>query len=189
MILDRSFYERDTVLVARELLGKILVRVIDGHKLSGMIVETEAYRSSDDPASHSYRGMRERNKIMFGPVGYSYVYLIYGMYNCFNIVAKDKSRDAGAVLIRAIEPLEGIEIMRKNRNASLSNLTNGPGKVTKALMIDKSLNGIDVTKEGVLYVMNGYEVEQERIGASPRIGIRVGLDKHWRFFIKDKAVV
>ena len=154
-----------------------------------MIVETEAYRSSDDPASHSYRGITNRNKVMFGEVGYSYVYFTYGMYYCLNIVAKDADTKAGAVLIRAIEPLEGIDVMKRNRGKELYNLTNGPGKLTQALKIDKSLNGIDVTKEGVLYLINGYKIDESRIEATTRIGIKVALDKQWRFYIKDNRFV
>ncbi len=186
-MLDRRFYTRDTVKVARDLLGKILVRRIGEHKLSGIIVETEAYRSSDDPASHSYRGMTNRNRVMFGEVGYSYVYFTYGMYYCLNIVAKDTDTMAGAVLIRALEPLEGIDIMKKNRMKELYNLTNGPGKLTQALMIDKSLNSIDVTKEGALYIINGYKIDE--IEATPRIGIKTALDKYWRFYVKDNRFV
>ncbi len=186
-MLDRRFYARDTVKVARDLLGKILVRRINNHRLSGMIVETEAYRSSDDPASHSYRGMTDRNRVMFGEVGYSYVYFTYGMYYCLNIVAKDADTRAGAVLIRALEPLEGIDIMKKNRMKELYNLTNGPGKLTQALMIDKSLNGIDVTKEGALYIINGYKIDE--IEVTPRIGIKTALDKYWRFYIKGNRFV
>jgi DNA-3-methyladenine glycosylase len=186
-LLDRRFYARDTVKVARDLLGKILVRRIGEHKLSGIIVETEAYRSSDDPASHSYRGMTNRNRVMFGEVGYSYVYFTYGMYYCLNIVAKDTDTMAGAVLIRALEPLEGIDIMKKNRMKELYNLTNGPGKLTQALMIDKSLNSIDVTKEGALYIINGYKIDE--IEATPRIGIKTALDKYWRFYVKDNRFV
>lgn len=189
MIIDRRFYARDTVRVARELLGKILVRKIDDKILSGIIVETEAYRSSDDPASHSYRGMTNRNKVMFGEVGYSYVYFTYGTYYCLNIVAKDPNTKAGAVLIRALEPIEGIDIMKMYRGKDLDNLTNGPGKLTQALKIDKSLNGIDVTKEGVLYIKNGYDIDKNDIIATPRIGIKIALDKYWRFYIKNNKFV
>lgn len=189
MIINREFYARDAVRVAKELLGKILVRRINNYILSAMIVETEAYRSSDDPASHSYRGMTERNKVMFGEVGYSYVYFTYGMYYCLNIVAKDANTEAGAVLIRALEPLGGIDVMKKHRGKELYNLTNGPGKLTQALRIDKNLNGIDVTKEGVLYIINGYEIDDDIIEATPRIGIKVALDKYWRFYIKGNRFV
>lgn len=186
--MDRRFYARDTVTVARELLGKILVRVIDNYRLSGIIVETEAYGSSDDEASHAYRGVTNRNKVMFGEVGYSYVYFTYGNYYCFNVVAKDSNKDAGAVLIRAIEPLEGIEIMKKNRRRE-DNLTNGPGRLTQALMIDRNLNGLDLTIKGPLYIINGYKLEEDEIVSTPRIGIKVGLDKSWRFYIKNNRFV
>lgn len=188
MILDRSFYRRDTIVVAKELLGKILVRKINDKLLSGIIVETEAYRSSDDPASHSYKGITNRNKVMFEEVGYSYVYFTYGNHYCLNIVAKDKSTDAGAVLIRAIEPLDGIDIMKWNRNKDLYELTNGPGKLTKALMIDKRLNGLDLTKEGILYVKNN-NINNIEIISTPRIGIKTALDKYWRFYINGNRFV
>jgi DNA-3-methyladenine glycosylase len=188
LILDRSFYRRDTIVVAKELLGKILVRKINDKLLSGIIVETEAYRSSDDPASHSYKGITNRNKVMFEEVGYSYVYFTYGNHYCLNIVAKDKSTDAGAVLIRAIEPLDGIDIMKWNRNKDLYELTNGPGKLTKALMIDKRLNGLDLTKEGILYVKNN-NINNIEIISTPRIGIKTALDKYWRFYINGNRFV
>src|SRR5574341_2614585 len=111
--LSRSFYARDTVDVARDLLGKVLVRKIGNKTISGTITETEAYRYKDDPASHSFTGLTERNKAMFGPVGIAYVYFTYGMHYCMNAVAKDGNYEAGAVLIRAIKPKEGLNFMMK----------------------------------------------------------------------------
>jgi len=109
--LPRSFYSRDTVLVAKDLLGKTLVRKTGSKTISGIITETEAYRYKDDPASHAYRGKTERNKAMFGQVGRAYVYFTYGMYHCFNVVAKSQNYEAGAVLIRALYPKKGVNKM------------------------------------------------------------------------------
>ena len=115
--LSRSFYDSNTVLVAKKLLGKLVVRKLNGQVISGRIVETEAYTSGEhDPASHACRGMTERNKVMFGKNGISYVYFTYGMYFMFNVVAKKKTEDAGAVLIRALEPIKGIKIMELNNS-------------------------------------------------------------------------
>jgi len=189
-IITREFYHRNTIDAAKDLLGKILVRVINGKILSGIIVESEAYRSIDDPASHSYRGKTERNSVMFGEVGHAYVYFTYGNHYCLNIVAKENAVPAGAVLIRAIEPMKGIKQMQKFRRISdLSNLTNGPGKLTKALNVTKKQNGTDVTKNGELYILNGMDVDSSSIMATSRIGIRVALDKHWRFLIADNKFV
>lgn len=189
-ILGREFYHRDTIDVAKDLLGKVIVRIVRGKSLSGMIVETEAYRSKDDPGSHAYRGMTERNRVMFGEVGRSYVYFTYGNHYCLNLVAKDDSTAAGAALIRAIEPLQGIELMRKFRKISdIYNLTSGPGKLTKALDITKHQNAVDVTKKGELYVTEGRRIDEYQVIAASRIGINLGLDKKWRFLIKDNQFV
>ena len=189
-IIPQEFYGRNTIDVAKDLLGKILVRVVGRKTLSGVIVETEAYRSTDDPASHSYRGKTERNSVMFGEVGHAYVYFTYGNHFCLNIVAKEDSTPAGAVLIRAIEPVEGIKLMHGLRKTNdLYNLTSGPGKLTKALNITKKQNGIDVTKKGEMYILNGKDVGDSSIIAASRIGIRVALDKQWRFLIADNKFV
>lgn len=188
--IERGFYNRDTITVAKDLLGKILVRVVNGRVLSGMIVESEAYRSTDDPASHSYRGKTERNSVMFGEVGHAYVYFTYGNHYCLNIVAKGNDTPAGAVLIRAIEPIEGMSLMHKYRNTrDPYNLTSGPGKLTQALKITKEQNGVDVTRKGELYVLNGKDINESQIVAASRIGIRVALDKQWRFLVADNKFV
>ncbi|MDH3765039.1 MAG: DNA-3-methyladenine glycosylase, partial [Nitrosopumilus sp.] len=128
-ILPRDFYLQDTVTVARNMLGKKIIRKIGRHELSGIIIETEAYRYKDDPASHAFRNITERNKAMFGEVGKAYVYFTYGMHYCFNVVARHPKVDAGAVLIRAIEPEKGIKKMQENRiKQNLKDLTNGPAK-------------------------------------------------------------
>ena len=146
-------------------------------------METEAYKHKEDPASHAYRSITERNKIMFGQVGSAYVYFTYGMYFCFNVVAKTSKNPAGAVLIRAIEPDKGIEIMLKNRGKKDPvNLTNGPAKLSQALKITKKHYGIDLTKESELYITKG--IKPRQIISSPRIGISKAVDKLWNFKIK-----
>ena len=181
--LPRKFYTEDTVTVAKELLGKMLVRQIGGKTVSGIITETEAYRFNDDPASHAFRGMTERNKAMFGEVGRAYVYFTYGMYYCVNAVARNDSFDAGAVLIRAIKPMEGLRFMIKNRkNKKIEELTNGPAKLTQALRITKKQYGADLTKNSELFIL---DLQNDcKIFSSQRIGIRNGLDKKWNFRIK-----
>ncbi|MFB5598046.1 MAG: DNA-3-methyladenine glycosylase [Nitrosopumilaceae archaeon] len=181
--LPREFYKRDTVKVAKELLGKKIVRRIGGSTISGIITETEAYRFDDDPASHAYRGITERNKAMFGQVGKAYVYFTYGMYYCVNAVARDPSFDAGAVLIRALEPKQGIEKMIRNRKTKkISNLTNGPAKLTQALKITKKQYGVDLTKRSEIYITEG--IKKKKILASQRIGIKNGIEKLWNFKIE-----
>jgi DNA-3-methyladenine glycosylase len=182
-ILPREFYSRDTVKVAKNLLGKKIIRKIGRHEISGIITETEAYRHKDDPASHAFRKITERNKIMFENVGFAYVYFTYGMHFCFNVVAKNPKVAAGAVLIRAIKPEKGITIMQENRgNTSLKNLVNGPAKLAQALAITKEHYGIDITKNSKLYISEG--IKPKKIMASPRIGITEATDKLWNFKIK-----
>jgi DNA-3-methyladenine glycosylase len=182
LILDYSFYQRDTVVVAKDLLGKKLVRIIDGTILSGIITETEAYCFSDDPASHAYRGKTVRNTPMFGNPGSAYIYFIYGNHFCFNIVAKKENQIAGAVLIRAVQPAAGIELMHQLRNKKDERiLANGPGKLTQAFQINKSHNLIDLTQINELYVTMG--VTPEKVHATPRIGISQAQEKLWRFVI------
>jgi len=183
-LVKRSFYARDTVQVAQDLLGKILVRDIGGNKISGIISETEAYRYTDDPASHSFGGMTERNKAMFGTVGKAYVYFTYGMHYCVNAVAHSDDYPAGAVLIRSLVPQNGIDFMSKKRNTSdLSNLTNGPAKLTQAFQITKKEYGEDLTKRSTLYVTEGLKIKKSEIVSSPRIGIKKATDKLWNFKI------
>ena len=181
-ILPREFYSKDTVSVARNLLGKKIVRKIGRYEISGIITETEAYRQKDDPASHAFRKITDRNRIMFEQVGTAYVYFTYGMHFCFNIVARSPKTKAGAVLIRAIIPEKGIEIMQENRgNIDLRNLTNGPAKLAQALAITKKDYGVDLTKKSKLYVTDG--VKPKKITSSPRIGISKAVDKLWNFKI------
>ena len=181
-ILPREFYQRDTVIVAKKLLGKKLVRKIGNKEISGIITETEAYRHEDDPASHAFRKITDRNKVMFGNVGISYVYFTYGMHYCFNIVAKKSKVPAGAVLIRAIEPDKGIKKMQENRILKdIKNLTNGPAKLTQALNITKEQYGIDLTKKSEIYITEGIKVK--KIAEAQRIGIKNGKEFLWNFKI------
>ena len=183
-ILPRDFYLQDTVTVARNMLGKKIIRKIGRHELSGIIIETEAYRHKDDPASHAFRNITERNKVMFEEVGKAYVYFTYGMHYCFNVVARHPKVDAGAVLIRAIAPEKGTKKMQENRKKqNLKDLTNGPAKITQALEITKEHNGKDLTKKSILYITEGIG-QSKKIFATPRIGIKDATDKLWNFKIK-----
>ncbi|HVP36346.1 MAG TPA: DNA-3-methyladenine glycosylase [Terriglobales bacterium] len=185
--LRREFYNRSTLKVAKELLGKFLVVNRAGTKLSGKIVETEAYCGPYDPASHAYGGMTPRNKIMFGEPGHAYVYFTYGMYYCLNVITERKGFPAG-VLIRALEPEDGIEIMRKRRKKEkIEELTSGPGKLCQALGIDKTINGADLTGD-IIYIEDRGE-KPGKIVSSNRIGIDEGKEKKWRFYIKDNRFV
>lgn len=183
-LLPRSFYCRDTISVAQDLLGKTLVRKVNGITISGIISETEAYRYKDDPASHSFPGRTERNKAMFEDVGKTYVYFTYGMHYCVNAVAKDTKSEAGAVLIRALVPKTGVDfMMRQRKTDDLSNLTSGPAKLTQALKITKALYGEDLTKISQLYITNGMKVRRSMIESRPRIGIKKATDNLWNFRI------
>lgn len=182
-MIPREFYLKDTVTVAKKLLGKRIVRKIGRNVVSGIITETEAYRHKDDPASHAFRKITERNKAMFGDVGTAYVYFTYGMHYCFNVVARHPKIKAGAVLIRTIEPEKGVKIMQKNRKiTNLKNLVNGPAKLTQALKITKEDYGVDLTKYSKLFITEG--IKSKKIVASPRIGIKEATDKLWNFKIK-----
>ena len=184
-ILPRTFYERDTVTVARELLGKILVH----GRTSGLIVETEAYLGGDDLASHSARGITNRTRVIFGPPGHAYVYFIYGMYECLNLVAEPRGTP-GCVLIRAAEPLTGVKAMQKRRpNArSIEKLASGPGNLTRAFSITRAHNGVDVTR-GSLVLREWKTTPAIEIKVTPRIGIRHCSDWPLRFVIPGNPAV
>lgn len=188
-ILGRRFYSRDTIEVARNLLGKYLVRQINQKTLVGKIVEVEAYKGTDDPASHAYKGKTARNKPMFGEAGHAYIYFIYGKHYCLNVIT-EKAGIPGAVLIRALEPIAGIEFMKKNRKSNdLVKLTNGPGKLTEALRITKELNGWDLTKGKTLFISEPTVKEVFSVKATTRVGVRKGEDKPWRFYIEANKFV
>ena len=191
--LPRSFYLRPTFIVARDLLGKHLVRCIRRTRLIGKIVEVEAYLGEKDPASHAYRGLTKRNEVMFREGGHLYVYFTYGMHHCCNVVTEEEGT-AGAVLLRAIEPVEGIETMRKNRGWSAGvlekwsmhqqvNLTNGPAKLCEALGIGRAENGTDLLGDQI-YITKGTMIARSTIVASTRIGITNASEKKWRFYIR-----
>ena len=191
-ILNREFYLQDTRKVARNLLGKLLVREYRGRTVSGVIVETEAYRGFNDTASHAHKGPTERCKVMFGDAGFAYVYLTYGIHNMFNIVTEERYFPS-AVLIRAIEPFNGT----KSENSG-EKKTDGPGKLTKELKIDRSLNGIDLTVGKQIWIeevgekdcswINRFEVcETQRIGID--YAQKKDIEKNWRYYIKDNLFV
>jgi DNA-3-methyladenine glycosylase len=186
--LQRAFFERYTPDVARDLLGCVLVRRTGGRTLSGRIVEVEAYRGSDDPASHPFRGKTPRSAIMFGDAGHVYVFFVFGNHWCLNFTTEPDDSKPGAVLIRALEPVEGIEEMKMNRGVSeVALVTNGPGKLTKALSIDKAFNGEDLVKSAKLYVLE--RDEPVRIEASARIGVSRGQERDWRYFVEGNPFV
>jgi len=193
-----DFLENPSDVAAPLLLGCTLTRTItlngEKHKLVARIVETEAY-DQDDPASHAFGGPSERNAAMFGPAGHLYVYVSYGMHHCCNVVCGPEGFGSGC-LVRAVEPLEGVEVMRELREAGrvykhplkLHNLTNGPGKVCAALGIDKGLYGHDLTNEPLVLEFAPL-LPGETIGRSPRVGISKNIDAPKRFFIEGNAFV
>ena len=194
-IIKKNFYLRNGLEVARDLLGKIIVREIDEEKFYFKIVETEAYLGPEDKGAHSYGGkVTPRTKPIFDEGGITYIYLIYGMYYCLNIVA-NKENVPHCVLIRAVEPVseKDIAFSKANRpikSKKLQDLTNGPGKLCKALKIDKGLNEIDVTKKGELYILEGEEPDE--IVMDKRINIDYAeeyKDKEWRFYIQGNPYV
>jgi DNA-3-methyladenine glycosylase len=189
--LGRSFFARDTVTVARELLGQRLVRRLDaGQRLAGIIVEAEAYVGDSDKACHASVGRTERNAVMFGPAGHAYVYFIYGMYYCLNVVTERPGFPA-AVLIRALEPVEGLEYMAELRGGRPAHeLTSGPGRLCQALAIDRRLNGADLCGDAPLWIEAGET--PAAIVAGPRVGVRgdaLALERPWRFYVLDNPFV
>ena len=192
--LPHEFYTRANVLtVARDLLGKLLVvPAADGRRVSGMIVEVEAYRGPEDRASHAYGGRRtRRTETMYGEGGVAYVYFVYGMYYQFNVVSNVKDTPH-AILVRALEPVEGVDLMRERRHSHPDhNLTNGPGKLCIALGIDRALDGADLLGQRV-WLEEFQRVTPRRIAKGPRIGIDYAqewIDKPWRFWIRDNSFV
>ena len=192
--LPREFFtRRDVLLVARELLGQVLVvPARDGARIAGMIVETEAYRGPADRASHAYGGRRtRRTETMYRVGGTAYVYFVYGMYYQFNVVTNVEDIPH-AVLIRALEPVEGITVMRKRRQAHADhNLASGPGKLCIALGIDRGLDGADLLGDRV-WIEAGRSVRPASIGVGPRVGIDYAgewVAKPWRFWIRDNVHV
>ena len=195
MILRRDFYERDVITVAKELLGKIIVHELPEGITAGRIIETEAYSGPEDRAAHSFGGLRTtRNEVMYGKKGHAYVYLIYGRYYCINITAGDFAGKPEAVMLRALEPLVGAEIMAKRRRAvpgKKANLTNGPGRLCMAMDITKALNKADVTVYP-FYIKDAPSVAIRDIMKTTRIGIDYAgewKNKPCRFYIKGNNCV
>ena len=187
--LPRRFYAGSVTAVARGLLGRILVHDSPQGRLAGRIVEVEAYRGADDPASHAYRGLTPRNAVMYGAPGHAYVYFTYGMHHCLNLVTGAEGT-ANAVLVRALEPLVGLAPMRENRGVTLlARLARGPGCVTRALGLSLQHNGVDMTRRPLWVSEVGPDRQGLKIEAGPRIGIRVGLDRKWRFFLAGHPCV
>ena len=182
MHLKKKFFSQPTIDLAKALLGKYLVY----GDLKGIIVETEAYLFKDDPGCHASRGMTKRNEPMFGQAGNTYVYLIYGMYHCINIVS-GKTGEGEAVLIRAVEPIDGIaKMQRRRKTTKTENLCNGPGKLTQAFGITKKHNNLSLI-DGPIQVYNSRIKPQ--IETSPRIGLSAGKELELRFYIKDNPFV
>lgn len=187
IILKRKFYARDPKNVALDLLGKKLVRRFDPQIFEGMVVETEAYYGEKDPASRAYNGLKSYNKAMWSLPGNSFIYNVH-KYWMFNIVAHYPN-EVGAVLIRAVEPLNGIEHMKKNRQTDdIYQLTNGPGKLTIAFKIDNSLNEIDITSKRSQIHITKYNTDL-KIASSKRIGVKKDLRQNMRFFIDSNGYV
>jgi DNA-3-methyladenine glycosylase len=195
MILNKSFYQRDTVSVSRDLLGKVLVHESVEGTTSGRIVETEAYLGPEDRAAHSFGGRRTvRNEVLFGKKGCAYVYFIYGMYFCFNVTTGDVSGKPDAVLIRALEPVDGVDIMVKRRGlfrGKSVNLTNGPGKLCIAMGISKLQNKMDLTVPP-FYIKEGSTFQEEDILERTRVGIDYAgewKDRFLRFYFNGNRFV
>lgn len=190
MVLKREFYERDTITVAKALLGQIFVRRENGVETSGIIVETEAYRGRNDAAAHSYKGKSERTSVMFGKKGLAYVYMIYGMYYCMNITCGPEN-EPEVVLLRALEPVGGIEVMEERRRTKkLKNLCSGPGKLCMAMDINKNLYGADLVESDVLFIEKGGHAGE--ISASKRINIEYSgeaRDYLWRFTVSGNPFI
>ena len=197
-ILNLDFFARPTLAVARKLLGQRLVRYVEGQRLSGIIVETEAYIGPEDSASHASKGRTARTEVMFGPPGQAYVYLIYGMYYMLNLITEQAGIPA-AVLIRAIEPQEGTAAMQRHRQRAgrpapkIDQITNGPGKLCQALRIDKTLHNWDVTLGQQLWLENGQVIAEANVASGPRIGIDYAAPQDraapWRFWIHGNRFV
>lgn len=187
---SRTFFHQSAAIVAKELLGSYLHRVLNGEELIGKIVETEAYCVGDE-ACHAFRGKTKRNAVMFGLGGFSYIYFTYGMHYCFNITANEEGI-AEAVLIRGIEPMAGMETMRTLRRQAKSEreLTNGPGKLCQALSLTREENGIDLIESDELFLTRPLQaISTNQIGISTRIGINVAQHHLWRFFLEGNDYV
>lgn len=194
--LQKIFFERNVLTVAEELLGKIFIyedKNLDVN-LSAKIVEVEAYNGKIDEASHSFKGITKRNEIMFNSGGFLYVYFTYGIHYCANIVTGKKG-EGSAVLLRAMEPISGVEIFNKRRfNSEIvdklknNNLLNGPGKICQAFNINKNHNGLDITKNPI-YILDKPKLSKDEIVQTKRIGIKKSVELPWRFYIKNSSYI
>lgn len=191
-ILSRPFFNQPTLQVAKELLGKIIVRRYNGQILRARIVETEAYIGTDDSACHCAKGRTPRTEVMFGEAGHAYVYLVYGIHNMFNIVTETENFPS-AVLIRAIEPLDGIEQMRQLRGKHRQNLGKGPARLCQALAIDRNFNAWDLTRGDTLWLADAPPIPIAEIRTGKRIGIgyanSVDQNALWRFWINGNGYI
>ena len=186
--LPPSFYDRPTEEVARELLGAVLEHRTDEGTVRGRIVETEAYLGPDDPACHAAAGLTARTRFLFGPPGRAYVYFIYGMHWCFNAVTREEGHGS-AVLIRALEPISGLEHMRRRRGVERDvDLTSGPARLCDAFGIDREQNGVRLDR-GPLRILSGAQLPDEDVLVTPRIGIRKAADWPLRFLVKGNRFV
>ncbi len=198
--LNKKFFQQDTFSIAQSLLGKFIIRKINNNLLIAKITETEAYYGKNDLASHASKGKTPRTKLMFDQPGLAYIYLIYGMYYCFNIVTEKKDFPA-AVLIRSVEPVHGLKIIHKNRKIPLAQstklpaqLTNGPGKFCQAFGIDKKLNGENLISSQKLYLSPNYQekIKSGQIKKAKRIGIDYAgsyKNKLWRYYLKNNHFI
>ena len=188
LILKQNFFSEKTLIVARKLLGKKIIRRCNNRLLSGMIVETEAYAGSIDTACHTYKGKTVRNSVMFGPAGIAYVYFIYGMHYMLNIVTEDENSGC-AVLLRAIIPVQGKKQMETLRGKKGKDLTSGPAKLCQAMAVDKTFNGLALTPENKLWLEDYRNIPDSFICTGPRIGISYATQKDqkapWRFWVRN----
>lgn len=191
--MNRDFFKKDAVDLAKRLLGKKLIRNVEGKKITSIITETEAYVGPEDKGSHAFNNKRtKRTETMFKEGGHAYIYLIYGMYNCLNVVCAEKDKPE-AILIRSIEPLDNLDYIKKQRNIKsnkIKDLTNGPGKLCQALNIDTTLDGINLLSNNELYIEDNDL--KPKIVSAKRINIDYAeeyVHKFWRFYIKDNKFI
>jgi DNA-3-methyladenine glycosylase len=193
--LNRDFYTRDVLTVARDLLGKTIVKESGDITFKGIIVETEAYDGRTDEAAHTFIGKTNRNQIMFNHGGFFYVYFTYGAHFCCNVVTGEEGTGT-AVLLRGVEPVEGIEQMTLNRygrinlknQKELHNLSNGPGKLCQAFGINRKEYGLDLTGDNV-YLLDAPGIPDDQLVVTTRVGIKKSAELPWRFYIKDNPFV
>ena len=184
LTFDHKFYKENSLIVARALLGHYLCHETEEGLIAGVIVETEAYLAENDPACHASRGITKRNAVMFGPPGKAYVYFIYGKYFCFNVVTGNEG-SGEAVLVRAVEPVFGQDLMSKNRfmDCEVLQLANGPGKLCSAFAINRSFNGHDLTLKPLFIAKNSNEHHRIKIKSTKRIGLSSHCEKKYRFIV------